>query len=76
MLDPNSALAKDVNSCTYCCYVRCATLIVRGLRMHWFQTDTTHNHAQLGPPDISREIKGLVVCYVVWLGSMIYGICL
>ncbi len=28
MLGPNRVLAKDVKSCTYCCYVRCATLIV------------------------------------------------
>ena len=27
-------------------------------------------HAQLGLPDIGRAIKGLVVCYVVWLRSM------
>ena len=30
--------------------------------------------AQLGLPDRGRAIKGLVVCYVVWLGSMTYGI--
>ncbi len=30
--------------------------------------------AKLGFPDKGRAIKGLVVCYVVWLGSMIYGI--
>ncbi len=28
MLGPNSVIAKDVKSCTYCCYVKCATLIV------------------------------------------------
>ncbi len=31
-----------------------------------------HYHAQLGLLDKGRAIKGLVVCYVVWLGSMIY----
>ncbi len=36
--------------------------------MHWPQTGATHYHAQLGLPN-----KGLVVCYVVWLGYMIYG---
>ena len=30
-------------------------------------------YVQLGLPDKGREIKGLVVCYVVWLGSMISG---
>ena len=25
----NRVIAKDVKSCTYCCYVKCATLIVR-----------------------------------------------
>ncbi len=29
-------------------------------------------HAQIGLPNKSRSIKGLVVCYVVWLWSMIY----
>ena len=28
ILGPNRVIAKDVKSCTYCCYVRCATLIV------------------------------------------------
>ena len=41
--------------------------------MPWPQTGATHYHAQLGHPDKSRAIKGLVVCYVVWLGSMMYG---
>ncbi len=26
------------------------------------QTGATHNHAQLGPPDNGRAMKGLVVC--------------
>ncbi len=47
-----------------------ATLIVRG--MLWPQTGATHYHAQLGLLDNGRVIKGLVVCYVVWLGSLIY----
>ena len=41
--------------------------------MPWPQTVTTHYHAQLGFQNKSRAIKGLIVCYVVWLGSMIYG---
>ncbi len=28
MLGQNRVIAKNVKSCTYCCYVRCATLIV------------------------------------------------
>ena len=35
----NRVIAQDVKSCTYCCYVRCATLIVRVRRMLWPQTD-------------------------------------
>ncbi len=33
-----------------------------------------HEHAQLGPPDKGRVINGLVIYYLVWLGSMIYGL--
>ena len=29
-----------------------------------------HFNAHLGPPDKGCAIKGLVVCYVVWLGSV------
>ncbi len=39
----------------------------------WPQTGAIQYHAHLGLPDKVRAIKGLVVCYVVWLGSMIYG---
>ena len=28
ILSPNRVIAKDVKSCTYCCYIRCVTLIV------------------------------------------------
>ncbi len=41
--------------------------------MPWPGTCVKHYHAQLGPPDKGRAIKGLVVWYVVWLGSLIYG---
>ncbi len=40
------------------------------------QTGATHYHAQLGPPDKGRAIKGLVVCWSMarindlWDGSM------
>ncbi len=33
--------------------------------MPWPQTDATHYHAQLGPPDKGRAIKGLVVWSLV-----------
>ena len=32
------------------------------------QTGSTHYHAQLGSPDNDSEIKGLVVCYVLYYG--------
>ncbi len=31
--------------------------------MPWPQTGVTHYHAQFGPPDKGRAIKGLVVCW-------------
>ncbi len=58
---------KDVKSGTYSGLVRCPTLRgrVRGGGMPWPQTGATHYHAQLGIPDKSRAIKGLVV-YFSW----------
>ena len=39
--------------------------------MPWPQTVASHYHAVLPElPDKGRKIKGLVVCYIVWLGSM------
>ncbi len=34
------------------------------------QRGATHYISQLGLPDKDRAMKGLVVCYVVWLGSL------
>ncbi len=48
------------------------TSIVREVGMPWLQTGVTHYHAQLGILDKGRAIKRLFVCYVVWLGSMVY----
>ena len=48
----------------------CVTLILSIGRMPWPKTGTTHYHAKLGHPDKGCAIKALVVCYVVWLGSM------
>ena len=42
--------------------------------MPWPQTGGTHYHAHLGLPDKGRAIQGFVVCYVVWLESMLYGL--
>ncbi len=39
--------------------------------MPWPQTGATHYHTQIGPSDKGRAIKGLVVCYAIWLGTMI-----
>ena len=66
ILGPNSIIAADVKSCTYCCYVWCATLIVWIGRMPLPQTGSSF-HAQLGLPDKGRTIKWLVGC---GLGSM------
>ena len=44
--------------------------------MPWPKTDVTHYHAQLGPSDKGRTIKGLVVCWSMarindlWDGSL------
>ena len=47
-----------------------ARLIVRVGGTPWpKKTGATHYHAQLGLPDKGCAIKGLVVCYIVWLGS-------
>ena len=72
MLGPNRIKAKDVKNCTYCCYIRCSTLIIQESGMPWPKTGTTPYNANLGLLDKCRYIKGLVVCYAVWQGSMIY----
>ncbi len=36
----------------------------------WPHTGATHYQPQLGLPDKNPAINGLVVCHVVWLGSM------
>ncbi len=41
--------------------------------MLWPKSDAAHYHAPLGLPDKGYAIKAFVVCYVVWQGSMIYG---
>ncbi len=49
IISPNRVIVKDVKSCTYCCYIRCATFL-------------GPKQAQLGLPDKRCAIKGLVVC--------------
>ncbi len=68
MLGPNRVITKDFKSCTYCYNVICRTLIVRVKGMPWPQTSATPYYAHKG-----RAIKGLVVCYIIWLGSLIYA---
>ena len=63
MLGPNIIIAKVIKRCTYCYYVRGATLINRVGGMPWPQTGDTQYHTQLGLPDKGQAIKGLVVCY-------------
>ncbi len=41
--------------------------------MSWPQTGAPHYHLRLGLPDKGSKIEDLVVCYVVWLGSMRRG---
>ncbi len=58
-------MAKDVERCTYYCYVRCAILIVWLGWMPCPQINASQCHAQLGLPDRGRAMKGLAVCNVL-----------
>ena len=62
IIGQNRVKAKDVKSCTYCCYVRCASLIVWVKGMPLPQAGATQYHAQLELPDKGRAIKGSVIC--------------
>ena len=42
----------------------------RGKALAPIQAQLITMHAQLGPSDMVRAVKGLVVCFVVLLGSM------
>ena len=71
ILDSNSVTAKDDISCTYCCYVRNATLIVWD---GWIlPKQAVSLPGKVITSLIGRAIKVLVFCYVVWLVIMIYG---
>ena len=43
-LVPNCVKTKDVKSCTFCCYVRCGTIIVRDGGMSQSKTGATYYH--------------------------------
>ena len=58
ILSPNRVIASDIKSCTYCCYVRCAVLIVCVVGMPWPKTDEIC--AQLGFSDKGCATEGLV----------------
>ncbi len=62
ILGPNRVKGKVVKSLLLC-QMRNIDILVGGLP--WPQPGATHYHAQLTLLD-----KGLIVCYVVWLGSM------
>ncbi len=62
MLGLNHVIAKDVENCTYCCYNKCVTIIIRVRGMTWSKTSAIHYHAQLGLPDKGRVLKN----YDIW----------
>ncbi len=73
----NCRIAEDVKCYTYCCYIRCATLIVRVGGMPWPQTGATHLHVQQGLSEKGRAIKGIgcLLCSMaricdLWNGSL------
>ncbi len=66
ILGPNRVIAKYVKSCIYCCYVRCATLIVWEEGMPWPKTGATQYHAQLG-----LQNKGRAINRAGWLSAIV-----
>ncbi len=64
ILGLNHVIDKDVNSCTYCCYITCTTLIEWEWGLPWLKSGATHYHAQLGLPDKGHAVIGLVVCNI------------
>ncbi len=73
MLSLNRVIAKDVKSCTYYCYVRCATLIVR-VEGNAFAPNRRNSLPFTVRTSRQRcAIKRFVVCYVVWLRYIIFG---
>ncbi len=78
ILGPNRIKAKEVNSCTYCCNIRCATLILWVGKMPWLKTGATDYCEQLWLLNNGHAIKELVVCNSLDLESLnlLYGLAL
>ena len=53
-LDLNRVITKYIKNSSYCCYVRCPTLIVGVGGMPCSKTGATHYHSQLGLADNQR----------------------
>ncbi len=64
ILGPNNVIAKDSKMCTYCCYVKCASLIVWVGECIGPKQAQLMNHTQLGLSDNGHALKG-------WLSAMI-----
>ncbi len=56
-LESNLVITIDVKTCTYCCYVLCATQIIKLGGMPWSQKGATNYHGQFGLSDKGRAIK-------------------
>ncbi len=69
-----SLLYSVISAISNQCYVVCTTLKVFVIEMHWPKTGATHYHAQLGLLGKFHAVKWLVVCFLVWLGSL-KGLC-
>ena len=54
-------ITTEVNNCSFCCYVRCATKIVMVGRMPQSKTGATYNNSQLGLPEKGCSMKGLIL---------------
>ena len=65
ILDPNRVIAKEIKL-----ILLCDDIISIGRGNALAPTGAIYYHAQLGLPYKGRTIKGLVVCYVVCVGSM------
>ncbi len=55
----NCVIAKDLKSCTYCCY---DISMSRGNALALNRRNSKLCTAQFGLPDKGRAIKGLIVC--------------
>ncbi len=67
---PDCAMAKYVKNNTYCCYVRCAPLLVWLGGMPWPKPGATHYHAQFKLPDKGRSSNYWLSTIVGMFGGM------